>query len=172
MKKNIIFFLLAAFLLIFFKQLSAGIIVLAELSDEQLKVHADINRDGRISIQDFEIMRRFFGQSVYPYPSVTPITISPTVQQKISCISNDDCAGSPCENGYCTRIGEGTDCIDGLVKVCQAGICNCQQVTVTSSQCPRIIQPPCTNDKLPAGCGYSAMPIPINCPEGCPIICQ
>lgn len=45
-------------------------------------------------------------------------------------------------------------------------------LTPPQGYCPRVIQPPCTNDNLPAGCGYSAMPIPTGCPDGCPIICQ
>ncbi|OGK22555.1 hypothetical protein A3H80_01205 [Candidatus Roizmanbacteria bacterium RIFCSPLOWO2_02_FULL_37_19] len=47
------------------------------------------------------------------------------------------------------------------------------QIGVTSVPgCPAVIAPPCTNDKLPTGCGYSAMPVPVNCPAGCPIVCS
>ncbi len=171
MKKYFVISLSVIFLLILFKYILPETAALAELSREQLKINADINRDGRINLQDFEILRQFFGQSVSTIPSVTPTTIFPSVQQKKSCVSNDDCAGSPCENGYCTGIGEGADCIEGYVKVCQAGICDCKQVIITSPHCPQVVQEPCTSNKLPSGCGYSAMPIPAGCPNGCPIIC-
>lgn len=47
-----------------------------------------------------------------------------------------------------------------------------QPTTIQSqSGCPAVMAPPCTNDRLPPGCGYSAMPNPLNCPAGCPIIC-
>jgi len=48
----------------------------------------------------------------------------PYKKQK-GCRDENDCAGSPCVSGYCQGIGEGADCVDGFVKVCQAGVCDC-----------------------------------------------
>lgn len=67
--------------------------------------------------------------TVYLTPSIiTQPTKSFIEQSRIQCEDNSDCAGSPCENGFCNGFGEGADCIEGLAKVCNAqGICDCVQ---------------------------------------------
>ena len=63
--------------------------------------------------------------SITPSPNIS--TIYPTIPQR-TCRDENDCAGSPCVNDYCQGYGDGADCIDGFIKVCQAGICDCQKL--------------------------------------------
>ena len=109
-------------------------------------------------------------QTLYPtptsvlFPSINQIYITniPTQNIEQDCAPPPDCVAPPrgCNYEY---MYDKTGCLTGC------GNLNCAQITTS---CPKIIPVPCPNDKLPNGCGYSAMPIPPGCPGGCPVICS